>query len=570
LLFPDDVGTDVVLGGIPVFKLQTADYPSDVRAQIVESVITQFLNPDREGQIAEPEVRVRQDANLQYTLVLGEKGRFAEEQRYLFTVTYADAAAAKGINDPRLVDVQQVADAWARQLERAIASYRQNKLDEQRGQDPLVFVFSIISALAILLIGYGLWRLSERSLSHAQRWLEVKLGQSWDNWIDIGAVLCRYGLGLAITAATLHSALSSIPVLRTLQRILYFELNRILATAFGMLVQPFPNTELSIASILTFLLLIVLVFTISHYISLALKHRFLTRIGLDLGTQEASSTIFKYALTLLGVLLVLPFSGLNLGSLAVIAGAVGIGIGFGLQNLSNNYISYISILFERPIQIGDLVEVDGLLGTVERISPRATVLRTLDRVFVIVPNSSFTEKKVVNWSYRDPRCRIHIPVGVAYRSDPEQVTEALLQAAKENARVLSSPAPQVWLRSFGGSSLNFELLVWINRPQDQFVLVSELNFLIHTELHRRGIEIPFPQQDVHIRSAEGLVGLSHSQGLLASRLLPQLGEDLDESGKAASASVETAEPPRSGSTSGSSGSTTREEIPQPSQTHAAT
>jgi potassium efflux system protein len=128
-----------------------------------------------------------------------------------------------------------------------------------------------------------------------------------------------------------------------------------------------------------------------------------------LGTQESTAAIFKYVLTLFGILLVLPFSGLNLSSLAVIAGAVGLGIGFGLQNLSNNYISYLAILLERPIQIGDLVEVDNLLGTVEHIGPRATVLRTLDRIFVIVPNSRFTESKVVNWSYRDPRCRIHIP-----------------------------------------------------------------------------------------------------------------------------------------------------------------
>jgi potassium efflux system protein len=288
-------------------------------------------------------------------------------------------------------------------------------------------------------------------------------------------------------------------------------------TALGVLIQPLPNSNVSIASLLVFFVLATLVFTVAHYISVGLKQRFLGRLGLDLGTQESTAAIFKYVLTLLGILLVLPFSGLNLSSLAVIAGAVGLGIGFGLQNLSNNYISYLAILLERPIQIGDLVEVDNLLGTVEHIGPRATVLRTLDRIFVIVPNSRFTESKVVNWSYRDPRCRIHIPVGVAYGSDTKVVTEALLAVARGNPRVLTNPPPQVWLRSFGPSSLNFELLVWINRPQDQFVLISELNFAIEAEFRRRGIRIPFPQQDIHIRSLEGLVSLSRNGG---SRSLP--------------------------------------------------
>ncbi|MFQ3583423.1 mechanosensitive ion channel family protein [Thermostichus vulcanus] len=509
--FTGQEGTELLVGSIPVFRLQTAEYPSDVRADNIRAVIERFLD---EGQLPEPEVRVAQDPNGQYVLRLGERGRFEPTQRYLFTVTYADAAAERrtSLSQVGLNEVRLVANSWARRLEQAISDYREDLLALQRAQDPRVLILSILAGIATLLVGFFLWRLFNRSLGRLQSLLETKAGEAWHTWIDIGGVLLRAAGALLIIGISLDRGISLVPALRPFQRSFYLGLSRVIGTALGVLTQPLPNSSLSIASLLVFMALSILVFTGAHYLSVGLKERFLTRLGLDLGTQESSAAIFKYALTLLGILLVLPFSGLNLSSLTVIAGAVGLGIGFGLQNLSNNYISYLAILLERPIQIGDLVQVDDLLGTVERIGPRATVLRTLDRIFVVVPNSRFTESKVVNWSYRDPRCRIHVPVGVAYGSDTALVTEALLSAAKENSRVLSSPAPQVWLKSFGPSSLNFELLVWINRPQDQFVLISELNFLIEAEFRRRGIRIPFPQQDVYIRSLEGFTPLSKNGG----------------------------------------------------------
>ncbi|MFS8885497.1 mechanosensitive ion channel family protein [Synechococcus sp. H70.2] len=509
-------GTEVLVGKVPVFRLQTAEYPSDVRADNVRAIIERFLE---EGQLPEPEVRVAQEANGQYVLRLGERGRFEATQRYLFTVTYADAAAERRIplGQVSLNDVRLVANSWARRLEQAIAEYRQDRLDLQRTRDPRVLLFTLLAGLATLALGFFLWRLFDRSLVRLQRWLELRADPGWGSWIDVGGSLLRSLGAMLIAGISLDRGISFIPPLRPFQRAFYARLEQVVDTALGVLTQPLPNSHVSIASLLVFFVLAALVFTVAHYISVGLKRRLLGRLGLDLGTQESTAAIFKYVLTLFGILLVLPFSGLNLSSLAVIAGAVGLGIGFGLQNLSNNYISYLAILLERPIQIGDLVEVDNLLGTVEHIGPRATVLRTLDRIFVIVPNSRFTESKVVNWSYRDPRCRIHIPVGVAYGSDTAVVTEALLAVARGNPRVLTNPPPQVWLRSFGPSSLNFELLVWINRPQDQFVLISELNFAIEAEFRRRGIRIPFPQQDIHIRSLEGLVSLSPDGG---SRSLP--------------------------------------------------
>jgi small-conductance mechanosensitive channel len=506
---PEDAGTDVVVGGIPVLKLQTAQYSSEVRAQAVESEIERFLEFDRTGSLPVPEVRAIQTDELQYTLWLGDADSFVSTQRYLFTVTLADAAAALDAPSPTLRDVSALASTWANELERAIAEYREVELALVRGQDPRVLAISLLQAGAILLLGFFLWSWCRFGINRFEQVLENRMGEGRVIWVDVSLTLSRLLLRLGIALGSIDLALRVVPMLRPFQRVLYYEIGRMRRFLFNILNQELPNSSLSVSSLIIFAVLTLLVFTISHYISLALKHRFLTRLGLDLGTQEASATIFKYTVTVLGMLIVLPFSGLSLSSLAVVAGSLVLGVGLGLQNIFNDYVSYVAILIERPIQVGDLVEVDSLLGTVERIHPWATVVRTLDRVFVVVPNSRLTNQKVVNWSYRDPRCRIHIPVGVAYGSDPQQVKEAMLSAARCHPLVLSTPEPQVWLIAFGHSSMDFELLVWINRPQDQFILKSDLNYAIVAEFRRRHIVIPFNQQDLHIRSAEGLRGVLH-------------------------------------------------------------
>ncbi|MEL6815203.1 MAG: cyclic nucleotide-binding domain-containing protein, partial [Cyanobacteria bacterium J06598_3] len=220
------------------------------------------------------------------------------------------------------------------------------------------------------------------------------------------------------------------------------------------------------------------------------------------GRREAATTILTYAIMALGTISVLMASGLDLNSLTIVAGTVGIGVGIGLQTLASHFVSGLILLFEQPIKVGDFVEVDGLMGTVEKISARSTIVRTLDRVSVIVPNSSFIDNNVVNWSYEDPRSRLHIPVGVAYGSDMMIVTEALLAAARRESRVLIQPSPKVWFQEFGDSSLNFELLVWINNPIETQPIRSALNYAIEAELRSRKIEIPFPQRDLHVKDID--------------------------------------------------------------------
>src|SRR6476469_4253241 len=270
------------------------------------------------------------------------------------------------------------------------------------------------------------------------------------------------------------------------------------------------DAHLSISAIVKLIILAIFALIIAKIISEGIKRSVLVRMRLDRGSREAISTIISYILATIGCIFVLQSAGINLTSLTVLAGVVGIGFGFGLQNLASNVISGLTLLFEHQIRVGDFIEIDKLLGTVETISIRSTIIKTIDGLFVIIPNIKFVETNIINWSYRDPRCRLHIPVGVAYGSDPVIVTEALLIAARMESNVLSHPSPKVWFHGFGDNALNFELLVWIDQPQESDAIKSAVNFLIDYELRHRNIEIPFPQRDLWLRNPQELTQLFYN------------------------------------------------------------
>lgn len=249
----------------------------------------------------------------------------------------------------------------------------------------------------------------------------------------------------------------------------------------------------------------VIAYIIGSLISRLISKTILSRFKIDRGTKEAISSVIGYLIAGIGFIIVLTGAGIDLSSLTVVAGVLGIGIGLGFQNIASNFISGITLLFEQPLKVGDLVDVDDLRGVVEKISIRSTVVRTLDNVFVIVPNQKFIENNIVNWSYRDKKCRVHVPVGVAYGTDTTLVTEALLAAARRHPRVLPQPTPKVWFKEFGDSSLNFELLVWIDDPPSIPQFTSDLNFSIENELNLRDINIPFPQRDLHLKNLQDLI-----------------------------------------------------------------
>lgn len=263
------------------------------------------------------------------------------------------------------------------------------------------------------------------------------------------------------------------------------------------------ETEITVLALLQFLVLLLLLMYFTGRLKKVLVERVLTRTKLDLGARLAVGSITRYISLLIGLLVILQSVGINLTTLNVIAGAVGIGVGFGLQNIASNFISGLIILFERPIKIGDRIVVGDVEGDVIEIGARSTTVVTNNNIAIIVPNSNFITEPVVNWKYTDAKVRFEIPVGVSYGSDVRLVEKLLLEVASENPDVLENPAPDVCFREFGNSSLNFILRVWNkNQVHRKLVLFSSLNFAIFDKFQRHGIEIPFPQRDLHIRSGE--------------------------------------------------------------------
>ncbi|WP_051957741.1 mechanosensitive ion channel family protein [Desulfobacter vibrioformis] len=232
------------------------------------------------------------------------------------------------------------------------------------------------------------------------------------------------------------------------------------------------------------------------------QKKFLSRSGMDQGLQESITTISVYMIWALGLLIALHAFGLNTASLAVAFGALGIGIGFGLQNIFNNFISGIILLFERPIQVGDDVEVNGVWANVRKINVRSTIVQTYDNASLIIPNADLISNQVTNWSFKDKRIRRKISVGVAYGSDVELVRTILLQIAGDVPNVLGYPTPDVLFTDFGDSALTFVVRLWTDIDH-MLAVDTEIRFRIDKQFRENNIEISFPQRDIHIRSIEG-------------------------------------------------------------------
>src|SRR6266566_47115 len=262
-----------------------------------------------------------------------------------------------------------------------------------------------------------------------------------------------------------------------------------------------PAIKLSLLQLFLLVALLIAIFWISSRTKRFLFNRLLAQSGLDRSLQYAIAQVVSNVVLVVGIFIVLENTGIHLAALTVFAGAVGVGVGFGLQNIASNFISGLVILAERPITIGDRVEVAGIAGQVKQIRARSTVILTNDNIAMIVPNTKFIDSPVTNWTYTDPRVRFRIPVGVAYGSDIAKVREALLAAGRENPNTLKEPAPSVFLQKFGDNSIDFELVVWSSemsaRPSRYR---SDLNFAIEQKFREAGIEIAFPQRDLHIRS----------------------------------------------------------------------
>jgi small-conductance mechanosensitive channel len=236
-----------------------------------------------------------------------------------------------------------------------------------------------------------------------------------------------------------------------------------------------------------------------------LEYQVYPALNVDLGVAHAIDTFIIYSLAAIGSLAALEVVGLGVGTITLFAGALGIGLGFGLQSIANNFASGLMIIFGRELRRGDIVTVGDTVGVVEQVGTRATRMKTRDDVEYLVPNAEFISGKIINWTRSSPQVRLHVPVGVSYDAYPMRVREILEKVAAATPTVLKFPPPEVWFVGFGDSSLNFELLVWMNiRRYQRNKVASDLYFAIFEAFKEAGIEIPFPQRDLHIRSAEGL------------------------------------------------------------------
>jgi small-conductance mechanosensitive channel len=261
------------------------------------------------------------------------------------------------------------------------------------------------------------------------------------------------------------------------------------------------KSDISVFNLFQVLIFIVVVFFLAHASRRVLLNQILRQTPLDLGIQHAIATFTQYIVIAFGFLVGLQTAGIDLSALTILAGAVGVGVGLGLQNIANNFISGIIILFERPIKIGDRIEVGAVNGDVVHIAARSTTVRTNDNIAIIIPNSSFISSNVINWSHGDSKVRFRVPVGVAYGSDVRLVERLLLEVAKENENVLENPPPAVRFLEFGDSALEFELRVWSSRLlHRKGLLISQLNFGIYEKFKQHQIEIPFPQRDLHFKA----------------------------------------------------------------------
>jgi small-conductance mechanosensitive channel len=274
-------------------------------------------------------------------------------------------------------------------------------------------------------------------------------------------------------------------------------INRVLHARLFTITQ----TDITLSLLIVFFFLFISVLVFSRLIARKAVLKILSRAHIDEGLQYTFQRITEYTLILIGAIIVFQFIGINLSGLAVIFGLLSVGIGFGLQNITSNFISGLILLLERPIKVGDRVRVGDIEGDVLEINIRSTTVRSLDNISIIVPNSEFISSQVVNLSHGDLKIRIDIDVGVSYDSDLDTVLSCLKQVAQENSEVLRDPQPLVHLAEFADSAWSMKLRIWISNPKRHQQVRSDLNCEIVRKFHENNVVIAYPQRDLHICSS---------------------------------------------------------------------
>lgn len=311
-------------------------------------------------------------------------------------------------------------------------------------------------------------------------------------------------LSLTVWVALASAVLAVIPQTRFIAILMLEWLSQglsLLGTFFYKPIVP-GKTDFKIVNLVVVVVAVSAIALLARGVRRLLLNHILNRTPLGLSVRHAVATSAQYLVVTVGFLVLLQSAAeVDLTMLGVVLASVGVGVGFGLQNIANNLISGIFILFERPIKVGDRIEVGEVHGHVVHIAARATTVRTNDNIDFIIPNSSFTSSNVINWSHGDQKVRFRVPVPVAYGTDARLVERLLLEVAEENANVLKKPSPRVVFWAFGDSALEFQLRVWTSRMlHRRGVFFGQLNLAIYEKFKQHGVQIPFPQRDLHLRT----------------------------------------------------------------------
>jgi small-conductance mechanosensitive channel len=478
----------VVLDGRPLFLVSNyGQFDADERAQAINQHLQEVIEtPDR----PRVEVAKSQDKNKQSTTILVNR-------QHLMTVTERDVLPGQS--------PEKQAQLWAQQIETALQQAQTYRTTAYLQRSLLLSV--MVGAIALFFHWViGRWWRSLRPALHAllphpdTDEEPVEYSQALDLLLNLVLTFIRVALWLSVA----FYITNRFPLTRQWGYIIF----SVLMTSFTSPVLTLANSAYSIADLIVLIGMLFGLVIFSKIFTDFVKTRVLLMTGVNRGAREALAIVIRYSLIFVGSLVFLQIWGLDISSLTILASALSVGVGFGLQDIAKNFGSGLVLVFERPIQVGDFVEVGRFQGTIERIGARSTVIRTLDQISIIVPNSRFLEEEVINWSHDNPISRLHLPLGVAYGSDIEKVRSVLLEAAKEQTGVLSIPQPQVFFKGFGDSSLDFELLVWIAEPSKQLPLKSDLYFRIEALLRQNQVEIPFPQRDLNLRAGSVPIELS--------------------------------------------------------------
>ena len=465
----------VVIDGHPVFEVESSGpYTAIERAQQANRQLALLASLNKAVEVKAVE------RNQVPTIVAGDQ--------YLLTVTDLDATLDK-------TPTEQAQD-WAKQLEISLTTARQERTS---GYLRYAAFLSGLTVLLAAFLHWGVGRFWGRSLKRKIRQALPQVPRTGTP----GAQDFHFFMGLNLTLVRLvlwGSAawyISSLfPNLRQRRYNLFNSSTvGIRAPLFTLGEQPYTLLDLFILLGLVWGL-----FVLVRLSARIIQAQILARSRLSRGEKEVITQTYRYGMFAVGTLIILQVWGIDLRSVALLGSALGLGIGFGFQDIAKNFGSGLVLLFERSIQVGDFIEIGLHSGVVEQIGARSITLRSLDNISVLVPNAHLFDSQVLNWNHDHPVSRLRLAVGIAYGTDSKIVKSALLQAAQEHSEVLSKPSPDVYIKAFGDSAVEFDLMVWIRDPEMQFQVRSDLYFRIEEVFKEQGISIPYPQRDLHLSS----------------------------------------------------------------------